>query len=97
MYLHLGQDTVITCDEIVGIFDLDGTTVSKRTRDFLARATKNGRVISVGYELPKSFLVCKSRGGEVSVYISPLSVATLGKRVALTYTKRRVYDGLTGI
>lgn len=40
MYLHLGQDTVITYDEILGIFDLEATTVSKATRDYLATATK---------------------------------------------------------
>ena len=40
MYLHLGMDKVITFDDIIGIFDLDTTTVSKRTRDYLAKAEK---------------------------------------------------------
>ena len=44
MYLHLGQSTVITHDEIIGIFDLDNTTVSKKTRDYLSKAEKEGRV-----------------------------------------------------
>ena len=59
MYLHLGEKTVIRTDNIIGIFDLDNSTVSKNTRDFLADATKQGRVINVSYELPKSFVVCK--------------------------------------
>ena len=58
MYLHLGQSTVITHDEIIGIFDLDNTTVSKKTRDYLSKAEKEGRVNVVSYELPKSFIVC---------------------------------------
>ena len=42
MYLHLGQDTVVTLDEIIGIFDLDTTTVSKSTRNYLTNAEKAG-------------------------------------------------------
>lgn len=40
MYLHLGQDKVVSMDEIVGIFDLDTSTVSKATRDYLAKAER---------------------------------------------------------
>ena len=73
MYLHLGQNTVITTREIVGFFDMDNTTVSKTTRDFLSQAEKNGRVKYVSYDLPKSFIVTKDQ----TVYISHVSVATL--------------------
>ena len=58
MYLHLGNEKVVPHSEIIGLFDLDTTTVSKITRDFLARAEKEGRVVNVSYELPKSFVVC---------------------------------------
>ncbi len=80
MFLHLGQDTVIRQDEIIGIFDLDNTTVSKRTRDFLARKEKEGRVINVSYELPKSFVVCENKDKEITVYITQISTSTLIKR-----------------
>ena len=73
MYLHLGQNTVITTREIVGFFDMDNTTVSKTTRDFMSQAEKNGRVKYVSYDLPKSFIVTKDQ----TVYISPVSVVTL--------------------
>ena len=46
MFLHLGQDTVIIEDDIIGIFDLDTTTVSKPTRDYLKTMQKGGNVIS---------------------------------------------------
>ncbi len=55
MYLHLGQDTVITTKSIIGIFDMDRCTVSKKTRDYLTEAEKKGNVVNVSYELPKSF------------------------------------------
>ena len=80
MYLHLGQDTVITMDEIVGIFDLETATVSKISRDYLARAQKSGQVVNVSLELPKSFVVCRDETGRLTVYISQISTATLLKR-----------------
>ncbi len=80
MYLHLGQDTVVTYDTILGIFDLEATTVSKPTRDYLANATKTGRVVNVSMELPKSFVVCRNKDGSTTVYISPISPSTLLKR-----------------
>ena len=80
MYLHLGMDKVITFDEIIGIFDLDTTTVSKRTRDYLAKAEKAGIVENVCYDIPKSFIVCKDKNGNEKVYISQISSSTLLKR-----------------
>ena len=79
MYLHLGQNTVITHDEIIGIFDLDNTTVSKKTRDYLSVAEKQGRIHVVSNELPKSFVVC-NQNDEIKVYLSQISCATLLKR-----------------
>lgn len=81
MYLHLGQDTVVRTRDIIGIFDLDITTVSKHTRNFLTKREKEGCVVNVTYELPKSFILCKNkRKKKGSVYISQLSTATLLKR-----------------
>ena len=52
MYLHLGQETVVKMDSIVGIFDLDTSTISKFTRDYLTQAEKSGKVVNVSMELP---------------------------------------------
>lgn len=64
---------------IVGIFDMDNTSTSKRTRDFLARAQKDGAVISCD-DLPKSYIVTVEYG-MMKVYESTLSAATLEKRI----------------
>lgn len=81
MYLHLGQSTVVRSDNIIGIFDLDNTTVMKSTRDYLASAEKNGEVVNVSYELPKSFIVCNKKNEKSKkVYISQISPSTLVKR-----------------
>lgn len=81
MFLHLGQDTVIIEDDIIGIFDLDTTTVSKPTRDYLKTMQKGENVINVSYDLPKSFVItCKKNSKKKTMYISPISTATLLKR-----------------
>lgn len=82
MFLHLGQDTVIIEEDIVGIFDLDTTTVSKPTRDYLKTMQKGGNVINVSYDLPKSFVItAKKNSDEKKMYISPISTSTLLKRL----------------
>ena len=79
MYLELGQNTVITDENILGIFDMDNTTVAKSTREFLSRNQKQGSVINVTYDLPRSFCLTTESGKE-KVYISQLAPATLKKR-----------------
>ncbi len=81
MYLHLGGDTVIRTDNIVGIFDLENSTVSYKTREYLAAAEKNGKVINVSFELPKSFVVC-IENSETKIYICQLSPVTLIRRAS---------------
>lgn len=75
MYLHIGEDTVITDREIIGIFDMDTSTVNKATRDYLAEAEKRGCVEYVNYDLPKSFIVTDKK-----VYVSPINTSTLLRR-----------------
>lgn len=79
MYIHLGNEIVVKEDEIIGIFDLETTTVSKHSRKFLEIAEKNKQVINVSYELPKSFIVTDNKK-QKKVYISQISTNTLQKR-----------------
>lgn len=79
MYLHLGESVVLKDTDIIGIFDLDNTTVSKISRDFLSSKEKERKVINVSDKLPKSFLVGEWDGDE-KVYISQISPSTLYKR-----------------
>lgn len=79
LYLHLGQEVVVKTSDIVGIFDLEKTSTSKKTKEFLSSATKHAEVITVSYEMPKTFIITKS-GDETKVYISQISSATIKKR-----------------
>ena len=79
MYLHLGKGTVVRTDSIVGIFDLDITSQSHLTRQYLAAAEKAGQVVNAAEDLPKSFVVCRD-GEKSSVYLSQMAAATLLRR-----------------
>lgn len=79
MYIHLGNEMVVSEKDIVGIFDLETTTISKHTRKFLEVSEKQKQVINVSYELPKSFIIT-NKNNENKVYISQISTSTLQKR-----------------
>lgn len=82
MYLHLGGDVLLRDEEIVGIFDLEITSQSFRTRRYLNAAEQAGQVTYVDIqEIPKSFTVTAPPGGKAQrVYISPLASQTLQRR-----------------
>lgn len=79
MYLHIGHDTVVRTNSIIGIFDIENTSVSKITKEFLNSISSTAEVINVTDDLPKSFILAKE-DDRVKVYISQISVATLKKR-----------------
>ena len=81
MYVHVGQDAVIRTKDIIGIFDLDNTTVSKVTREMLRTNEQNGNIIVVGADIPKSFIVCAKSKKEQKLLISPVTPSTLTKRI----------------
>ena len=79
MYLPIGNDLSVRTSTIVGIFDMDNTTTSQRTRDFLQRAQKEGQLISCD-DLPKSYIVTVEYG-MMRIYESAFASATLEKRL----------------
>ncbi len=80
MFLHLGADVVINKKYIVAIMDLETTSVSKITKEYLKKATKENRVINISSEdLPKSYVITKEKE-DIKVYVSPISSQTLNKR-----------------
>ena len=64
---------------VVGIFDMDNTSTSRRTRLFLEKAQKEGMIVPCD-DLPKSYIVTVEYG-MTRVYESTLSTATLEKRI----------------
>jgi hypothetical protein len=79
MYLDIGKDMAVREKSIIGIFDMDNTSISKRTKLFLDRAEKEGQVVPCD-DLPKSFILTAEYGLD-RVYLTTLSSSTLEKRL----------------
>ena len=79
MYLSIGNDMAVREKSIIGIFDMDNTSTSKRARAFLSRAEKEGKVVPCD-DLPKSFVLSVEYGMD-RVHLTALSTATLEKRM----------------
>ena len=79
MYLNIGGDMAVRDTAIIGIFDLDKTTVSGRTKEFLAAAEREGQVVPCD-ELPKAFVLTAEYGMN-RLYLTSLNTSTLEKRM----------------
>lgn len=79
MYIYIGSDHLINEEDVVGMFDIETTTTSYITRDYLTAAQKNGRIINVSSDIPKTFVVCR-RDDKIYVYLSQYSASTINKR-----------------
>ena len=79
MYLSIGNDMAVRESSIIGIFDMDNTSTSKRTREFLNKAEKEGQVVPCD-DLPKSF-VLTAEYGLSRVHLTSLASSTLEKRL----------------
>lgn len=77
MYIHIGGDVSLPVDKILGIFDIEKTSVNKDVNDYLMKLQKQGKIYYVSYDMPKSFIVTDD-----NVYISNVSVFTLKRRFA---------------
>lgn len=80
MYLHLGQNEIVPDRRVIGIFDLDKCSYSKRTREYLTAADQEGVVLDISGDIPKSFVVCDHPYHPQIVYLSQLNSVTLQKR-----------------
>ena len=79
MYLSIGNDMAVRQSSIIGIFDMDNTSMSKRTKLFLQKAEKMGQVVPCD-DLPKSYILT-AEYGLTRVYLTALSIQTLEKRL----------------
>lgn len=80
LYIDIG-DLIIDSKKIIGMFDIDKTTVFKVNRNYLSNMEKRGKIISNVQKIPKSFIIYRD-GNCNLVYISPLMVSTIVKRLS---------------
>lgn len=81
MYFHIGQGEILDSEDVIGIFDLDITSQSYITREYLKTSEKNGEIINKAEDIPKSYIVCANEDIQ-RVYLSQPAPATLAKRSA---------------
>ena len=79
MYISIGNDMAVRASSVVGVFDMDNTTTSPRTRLFLQKAQKEGQIIPCD-DLPKSYVVTVEYG-MMRIYESTLAATTIEKRM----------------
>ena len=79
MYLHIGNGKNIKKRKIIGIFDMDSSTFSQITREFLAVAEKRKRTEYSDNDIPKSFVLTQE-GRYDRVIMSKISSAGLRSR-----------------
>ena len=83
MYIHLGRDYVLNDRDIIGIFNLETTTVPPRGREFLNYAQKNGAVVSLSDDLPQCYVLTDAPVD--TVYLSELSSAAMKRRTETSF------------
>ena len=81
IYLNVGSGKSIRERDIIGIFDMDTSTVSPVTRKLLSEADKQKRTETPSYEIPKSFVLYRAENGETKVCFSQFSSASLFGRM----------------
>ncbi len=82
MYLYLPENKVIRSKNIIGIFDMDTSTVSKKTRDFLKTNQEKNNILTTSSDLPKSFVLCSLGKEKSEIIINKLASKTIVNRLS---------------
>ena len=76
MFLHIGNGKSVLKRNVIGIFDLDTSTVSKTGKDFINKKEKEGLVEYDDFDLPRSFVLV-NEDGKYKVKLSRISSEAL--------------------
>lgn len=76
MYVHIGNNVSICDNDIIGVFDIEKTSVNKDVNTYLSNCQKSHKIYYVSNDLPKSFVVCKNM-----VYVTNIAPSTIVKRI----------------
>lgn len=79
MFLHIGGDVVIPMRNVIAILDIETTTLSRDTKDFLKVAEEEGFIEAISNDLPKTFIITEI-DKKSKIYLSSISSVTLNKR-----------------
>ena len=79
MYLHIGNGKSVKKKYIIGIFDLDTSTVTKQGKSFINNMERSGKVEYDDFDLPRSFVLFEENG-EYRIKLSRISAKGLKMR-----------------
>lgn len=79
MYLHIGNGESVRDEEIIGIFDLDTSTVSSITKKFISENQKEGCVEYADSDIPRAFVLV-GKNKKYKIRLSRISTAGLRLR-----------------
>lgn len=85
MYLHIGNGESVKVKDIIGIFDLDTSTVSSITKKYMSENQKNGLVEYKDKDIPRAFVLVKEKE-KYKVKLSRISTAGLRIRAEGGYS-----------
>jgi len=89
MYVHIGDNISVIDKKIIGIFDIESSTIGQITRNFLDNAEKNNEVTYASEKMPKSFILIAD-GMENDVILSTVSTSTIESRLNLNERVKEV-------
>lgn len=79
MFIHLGGDVVVPLNDIIAIMDIESSSISHNTKEFLQTAEDEGFIKKITNDNPKSFILSE-KDNKTIIYLSPISSVTLQKR-----------------
>lgn len=79
MFMHLGGDVVISLKDIISIMDIESSSTSGVTKEFLKTAEDEGFIRRITENEEKSFILAE-KDKKTIIYLSPISSVTLHKR-----------------
>ena len=79
MFIHPGKNSVLRKDDIIGIFELDNVSWSKRSREFLRKCEERGEVYDASEDIPRSFIL-STTGEKNQLMLTHVTTRTIIRR-----------------
>ena len=73
MYLHIGNGVNIKKKNIIGIFDLDSSTISGITKKYISKNQRLGNITYADLDLPRAFVLHDDGQGNYKIKLSRIS------------------------
>ena len=81
MYLHTGNGQTLKKKKIIGIFDMDTSTISRHTKTLLSKNQKEGKVEYGDDDIPRSFILYEDKEKSYRIRLSRISTTGLLSRI----------------